>query len=175
MLASLISETTKKKGNSFVLVNGVPFGKKLAKLIPNAVFIHGEDDTVLRKKLYDLYADNDDMIVIATFNLASTGLNIKRIFNLFMIDPNKSFIQVIQSIGRGLRKAHDKEKVTVWDVSSDLKYSKAHATQRKKYYDEQSYPYNTIKTKYDLALVDELLLADEMINSVDKIDEVVVY
>ena len=176
VLAKLIEETTKVKGNSFVLVNGVPFGKKLSKLIPNSVFIHGEDDTKLRKQIYDLYATNDDMVVIATFNLASTGLNIKRIFNLFLIDANKSFIQVIQSIGRGLRKAEDKDTVRVWDISSDLKYSKSHGLQRKKYYDEQSYPYQTISTEYDLELVDDLLLIEDALSiDIDNINETVVY
>lgn len=176
MIAKLIETTTERRGNSFVLVNGVAYGKKLAKLIPNSVFIHGEDDTKIRKQLYDLYADNNDMIVIATYNLASTGLNIKRIFNLFMIDPNKSFIQVIQSIGRGLRKAEDKDSVRVWDISSDLKYSRTHANLRKTYYDEQEYPYHTVKTKYNMNLIEELLTLGDIIESaIDINDDVVVY
>lgn len=138
-IAWLIDKETTRTGNSFVLVNGVDYGKRLAKMIPNAIFVYGQDESDVRKQVYDLFNTQDDVVVIATFNLASTGLNIKRIFNLFMVDAGKSFIQIIQSIGRGLRKAHDKSSVTVWDISSDFKYSKSHCSTRKKYYKEQRY------------------------------------
>jgi len=147
-LGNLIHDATEQAGNSFVLVNGVDFGKRLAKQIPNAIFIDGTDDTKVRKEIYDLFKDRNDVVVIATYNLASTGLNIKRIFNLFMVDPNKSFIQTIQTIGRGLRKAEDKTFVNVFDISSDTKYSKRHAALRKKYYKEQNYNYKEDKIDY---------------------------
>jgi len=147
-LADFIDISTKKCGNSFVLVNGVDFGRRLSKLVPNSVFIHGGDENEIRKKIYNSFSTNNDVVVIATYNLASTGLNIKRIFNLFLIDPGKSFIQIIQSIGRGLRKAEDKESVNVWDISSDLKFSKRHLSERKKYYREQKYNYSENKIDY---------------------------
>lgn len=147
-LSELIMAETRKTGNSFVLVNGVDFGKRLAKSIPGAIFIHGVDDTDVRKKVYDLFSVRDDVVVIATYNLASTGLNIKRIYNMFLLDPGKSFIQIIQSIGRGLRKAVDKDSVTVWDISSDFKYSKKHSAQRKGYYKEQKYKFTEQKIDY---------------------------
>jgi len=124
------------KGNTLVLVNGVQFGKKLAKIIPNSVFLHGKDDTEVRKQIYKSFADNDNLIVFATVNIAGTGLNIKRIFNLVLIDIGKSFIRVIQAIGRGLRKAHDKDSVYIGDVCSDLKYSTKHLSKREQYYTE---------------------------------------
>ena len=169
-LSHLIQKATKATGNSFVLVNGVDFGKRLAKVIPNSIFVHGADDSAVRKQIYDLYKTNDDVVVIATFQLASTGLNIKRIFNLFLIDPGKSFIQIIQSIGRGLRKAEDKESVSVWDISSDLKYSKKHSAQRKKYYKEQNYPFKEEVIEYQY-------IVEDIINGkdVDSADEFVVY
>lgn len=169
-LAYVIYNETTSKGNSFVLVNGVDFGKRLTKLIPNAIFVYGADDTKVRKQIYDLFKDRDDVIVIATFNLASTGLNIKRIFNLFLIDSGKSFIQIIQSIGRGLRKAEDKDKVNVWDIASDTKYSKRHMAQRKKYYKEQSYNYAEDTVNYN-EIIDSLILGEPL----DNAHEIVVY
>jgi superfamily II DNA or RNA helicase len=137
-----------EKSNTFVLVNSLTVGKSLQKLIPNSIFVHGGDDSSLRKKIYDSFDNNDDVVVIATYHLASTGLNIKRIFNLVLVDPNKSFIQVIQSIGRGLRKAKDKNSVTVYDISTDLKYGSTHRKQRIKYYKEQNYKYSIKKIDY---------------------------
>lgn len=136
------------KGNTFILVKSVEYGKKLAKMISNAVFVYGKDKKAVRKKIYKLFDDNDNLVVISTFSLASTGLNIKRIFNLVFIDAGKSFTKIIQAIGRGLRRAHDKDSVTVYDIFSDLKYSKRHAAQRKAYYKEQKYEYTSRSIDY---------------------------
>lgn len=129
------------KGNVLCLVNGIAAGKKLVKLIPDAHFVYGKDDTQVRKDVYDLFKENDHVVAIATVNIASTGLDIPRIFNLIFIDMGKSFIRVIQSIGRGLRKADDKDFVHVTDICSDLKYSRKHVTERVAFYKEAQYPH----------------------------------
>lgn len=154
-IADLIATSVTESGNAFVLVNSVPFGKKLANEIEGAIFVHGADDSEVRKQIYATFDENDDVVVIATAQLASTGLNIKRIFNLFLIDPGKSFIQIIQSIGRGLRKAKDKDSVTVYDISSDLKYGDRHSKERKKYYKEQAYAYTDNKIEYQKIIDNE--------------------
>ena len=167
-LADFIANATAHIGNSFVLVNGVDFGKRLAKIIPNAIFVHGADDNAVRKQIYDLFTENNGVIVIATYQLASTGLNIKRIFNLFMVDPGKSFIQIIQSIGRGLRKAVDKDTVVVWDISSDLKYSNRHSSLRKKYYIEQHYRFKEEE-------IDYMSFFNDSTENIDNNEDIVVY
>jgi superfamily II DNA or RNA helicase len=65
-----------------------------------------------------------------------------------MIEPGKSFVRVIQSIGRGIRKAADKDYVQVVDITSNLKYSKRHLTKRKKFYADQEFPYKVTKIEY---------------------------
>ena len=139
----------KQQGNVFCLVDGINFGKKLTKLIPGAIFVHGKDKQKARKEIYDLFKNNDDLVVIASVQIASTGLNIKRIFNLMLIDLGKSFIRVIQTIGRGLRLDKDKKYVGVTDVCSDLKYGKRHVRERIKFYNEAKYPYKKTVVKYD--------------------------
>jgi superfamily II DNA or RNA helicase len=139
-LADKIVEDMNLYGNTLVLVNSIQFGRKLQKLIPNSVFLSGESDKDLRALNYGHYEDRDDVIVIATSGIASTGISIDRIFCLYLIDAGKSFIKAIQSIGRGLRRAEDKNKVWVKDVSSSLKYSKKHCKERMKWYDEAGYP-----------------------------------
>lgn len=128
------------KGNVFCLIDGIRFGKKLADMIDGAIFVYGKDKVKDREKVYELFKHNDNLVVIANVQVASTGLNIKRIFNLMFIDMGKSFIRIIQTIGRGLRKAPDKEYVHVTDICSDLKYSKRHVRDRIKFYNEAKYP-----------------------------------
>jgi len=148
MAQCIIDMNTSKKGNVFCLVNSVTFGKKLAKLIPDAMFIYGADKKEVRKEIYDLFKVNDNITVIATVGIASTGINIKRIFNLVLINSTKSYIRIIQSIGRGLRKAKDKDSITVTDICSDLKYARKHVAERVKYYKEAEYPYTKKKITY---------------------------
>jgi superfamily II DNA or RNA helicase len=136
------------KGNVFCLVDGVQNGRKLAGMIDGAIFVHGKDKMKARKEIYELFRDNDNLVVIATIHIASTGLNIKRIFHMMAIDVGKSFIRIIQTIGRGLRKAPDKDFVEFSDICSDLKYSRKHLTERKKFYREAQYPHKIKKIKY---------------------------
>ena len=144
-MEAVVHEITGLTANTLVLVDGVAFGKKLASMIPNAVFVHGKDKKKARKVIYDTFATHDDIKVIATVGIMSTGLNIKRIFNMCLVDIGKSFTRVIQSIGRGLRKAVDKSHVNVYDLCSDLKYSKQHLTERIHHYNEAQYPHTKIK------------------------------
>ena len=144
-LAQMIQAPEK---HSLVLVPNVDFGKKLAKRIPNAIFFHGKDSKRIRKEIYESFKGEEQVIAITTYKLASTGLNIKRIFNLFLIDAGKSYVEVIQSIGRGLRKGKDKDSVRVYDIHSDFKFSKRHATTRKKHYKEKKYAYKEQEIDY---------------------------
>jgi superfamily II DNA or RNA helicase len=139
-IADLIIARAEQYGNTLALVNSVKQGKELSKLIKNSVFLHGADDNDVRAEWYHTFDTRDDLIVIATFGIASVGISIDRIFNFMMIDAGKSFVRCIQSIGRGLRKASDKDRVHCVDVHSSLKWSKKHWKERLKYFKEAQYP-----------------------------------
>ena len=139
-IADLIISHCATYGNTMVLVNSNPFGKKLASLIKGAVFLYCESPSDLRKEHYDMFEEHDDLIVIASAGIAAAGISIDRIFALILIDPKKSFVKAIQSIGRGLRLGRDKDKVMVLDVHSKLRWAKKHWKSRLVYYKEAEYP-----------------------------------
>ena len=132
-------------GNTLVLINRIDTGKQLIERIPEAVFVSGGMKLDDRKEEYDEIKTADGKIIVATYGVAAVGINIPRIFNLVLIEPGKSFVRVIQSIGRGIRKAADKDHVEIWDITSACKYSKRHLTERKKYYKEAKYPFTITK------------------------------
>ena len=134
-----------KNGNTLVLVNRIDTGKKLLERLPDATFIRGDVKLDDRKEQYDEIKTSDGKIIIATYGVAAVGINIPRIFNLVLIEPGKSFIRVIQSIGRGIRKAEDKDFVQIWDMTSTCKYAKRHLTERKRFYREAKYPHSVTK------------------------------
>lgn len=150
------AKANKKKGNVMCFVDSIPFGRKLADQIPGAIFVNGQDvkSPAKRREIYDLFEHQDNLIVIATVNIAGTGLDVPRIFNIVTVDLGKSFIRVIQALGRGLRKAHDKDTVMISDICGDLKYSKKHLKQRMNYYDDAGYPYKKHKIDYNKQLND---------------------
>ena len=113
------------------------------------MFVSGSTKNMDRKEQYDEISTATNKVIIATYGVAAVGINIPRIFNLVLIEPGKSFVRVIQSIGRGIRKAEDKDSVQIWDITSSCKFAKRHLGQRKKFYKEANYPYNIEKINYE--------------------------
>ena len=136
-----------ENGNTLVLVDRIESGDFIIEQVPEAVFISGKVKSIKRKEQYREVATSDDKIIVATYGVAAVGINIPRIFNLVLVEPGKSFVRVIQSIGRGIRKADDKDFVQIWDITASSKYAKRHLTERKKFYKEAKYPFTIEKVK----------------------------
>jgi superfamily II DNA or RNA helicase len=141
--------TVKESGNTLILVDRISAGEMLQELIPGSTFVKGDVKLKDRKDAYDDINTGDNQVVIATYGVAAVGINIPRIFNLVLIEPGKSFVRVIQSIGRGVRKAKDKDFVQIWDLTSTCKFAKRHLTQRKKFYKEAQYPFTIEKVDWN--------------------------
>ena len=132
-------------GNTLVLIDRIETGKMLSERLPDIDFISGSVKTKDRKESYDEIKTSSNNIIVATYGVAAVGINIPRIFNLVLVEPGKSFVRVIQSIGRGVRKAEDKDFVQIWDITGGTKYAKRHLTERKKFYKDAKYPFNINK------------------------------
>jgi superfamily II DNA or RNA helicase len=147
-MADLVNKVN-ETGNTLVLVDRTECGRQLvARLGDRAVFVSGATKGTKRQEEYDAVADATDKIIVATYGVAAVGINIPRIFNLVLIEPGKSFVRVIQSIGRGIRKAEDKDHVEIWDVTSTCKFAKRHLTKRKAFYKEANYPFSQEKLEW---------------------------
>lgn len=146
-LAELV-DRIRDSGNTLILVDRVAAGQALAERISNAVFVSGATKAAARQDEYDDVATSDDKVIVATYGVAAVGINIPRIFNLVLVEPGKSFVRVIQSIGRGVRKAEDKDFVQIWDITSTCKFAKRHLTKRKQFYKEANYPFAVEKTEW---------------------------
>jgi len=147
-IASLIKQVN-ETGNTLVLVDRISAGQALAlRLGDKAVFVSGATKGTERQEHYDEIAESTGKIIVATYGVAAVGINIPRIFNLVLIEPGKSFVRVIQSIGRGIRKAEDKDHVQIWDITSTCKFAKRHMTKRKQFYKEANYPFSAEKLEW---------------------------
>jgi len=137
-------------GNTLVLVNRIDTGKMLEQQLEGSVFISGAVKTKDRKEEYDEIKTSNNKIIIATFGVAAVGINVPRIFNMVLLEPGKSFVRVIQSIGRGIRKADDKDHVEIYDITSTCKFAKRHLTERKKFYKDAKYEFTVKKLDWDM-------------------------
>ena len=117
------------KGNSLLLFQRVEaHGEKLFQLINSKVaknrkvfYIHGATETEEREAVREIVEKETDAIIVASYGVFSTGVNIRNLHNIIFASPSKSKVRVLQSIGRGLRLSESKSTMTLYDIADDLR------------------------------------------------------
>lgn len=146
------------KGNTLILFSRVEaHGKPLYELIHSSVkngrkvfFVHGGIDTVEREQVREITERENDAIIVASYGVFSTGINIRNLHNVVFASPSKSRIRNLQSIGRVLRKGKNKTKAMLYDISDDCthkarrNYTLNHLIERIKVYNEENFNYEII-------------------------------
>lgn len=147
------------KGNTLILYTLVEkHGDVLYELLKNKVgdrklcYVHGGVDAEDRDEVRSIMETSDDAITLASVGTFSTGVNIRRLHNIIFASPTKSVIRVLQSLGRGLRKADDKDIVNVYDISDMIhktktkqNYTYTHLIERLRIYTSQQFDYKIIE------------------------------
>lgn len=151
------------KGNSLVLytrvdTHGIPLYELInSKKNPDkkVFFISGGVDTKDREEIREIVEKEDNAIIVASYGVYSTGINIKNLHNVVFASPYKSRIKILQSIGRGLRKSSNKDKAMLYDISDDCthnskkNYTLNHLIERIKIYNEESFNYEIYTIKVE--------------------------
>ena len=110
-------------------------------------FVFGGTDTDTREDIRKIAEQERDAIIVASYGVFSTGINIRNLHNIIFASPSKSRIRNLQSIGRGLRLSENKEETVLYDITDDLcwgnrkNYAYQHFEERIKIYNEESFPY----------------------------------
>ncbi len=119
----------------------------------NYYFVYGGTETEEREKIRTLVEQSRDSIIVASFGVFSTGINIRNIHNIVLASPSKSKIRVLQSIGRGLRTSSTKDSVLVYDIADDMTFNEmpnftlTHFTERLNIYNEEQFDYDITKVR----------------------------
>lgn len=148
----------KLEGNNLLLFHRVEHGDRLFDLAHETGtgrpihLINGGTDGLEREEIRSLVDSSDDALLLASVGTTSTGISIRRINNVIMGSPWKSRIINLQTIGRGLRKASDKESVVVYDIADNLSlqpghynHTYKHLLERVKTYEEEGFEYRIHK------------------------------
>jgi len=111
-------------------------------------FVYGGTDTETRENIRAIVEKERDAIIVASYGVYSTGINIRNLHNIVFASPSKSRIRNLQSIGRGLRRSETKEAAILYDISDDLSYKGKknytlnHFMERVKIYTSEHFPYH---------------------------------
>ena len=142
------------QGNSLCLFQYVEkHGEILKDLIEKKAqnkkvfYVHGGVEADERENIRAITEKSDNAIIIASYGVFSTGVNIRNLHNIVFASPSKSRIRNLQSIGRGLRLKDNNSSATLYDISDDLTYNEkenytlAHFRERINIYNEESFDY----------------------------------
>ena len=89
--------------------------------------------------------EKESQIIVSGYQILSTGVNIRRLFNIVFASPLRSYTTITQSIGRGLRLHPDKKIFRVFDLVDDFNNKKCvfyrQYNERKRHsYNSEGYP-----------------------------------
>jgi type I site-specific restriction endonuclease len=86
--------------------------------------------------------EKQNKILISNYQLLSTGVNIKKLHNMILSSPLKSYTTVTQSIGRGMRLHESKDVFQVFDLVDDFGIIKPGGIFYKQYQHRKNTSYN---------------------------------
>lgn len=144
---------SKIKDNTLVLFSRIEHGQMIYETIKKLVgdkkaviYVDGATSKEDREWVRSEMERHNDHILVASSQVFSRGINIKRIHNVCLISGGKSKIRLLQSIGRGLRLHETKDRLNVLDFVDDLRLKKynfmyKHYTERLSYYKSEGFPY----------------------------------
>lgn len=145
VVAELAYKASSKLDKQAVLImvtsieHGELIGEQLDKLGAEYQFLQGKDDSATREKAIDDIVSGKLKIVIAT-KIFEAGIDIPNLKVLILCDALKSYISVIQKIGRVLRVMPDKRDVFIFDIVDRTQSSLfKHAQDRVRYYKDEGF------------------------------------
>jgi hypothetical protein len=97
----------------------------IRKKTDKVFFIHGGVSADERERIRQVVDKAEEKyIIISSYQTFQLGVNLPNLHNIIFASPSKGKIRVLQSLGRGLRKAKGKTIFQLFDIADDLALSK---------------------------------------------------
>lgn len=121
------------------------------------IYIDGDVSVDDREKARKIMEERNDVVMLATYALMSTGINIKNLHNIVFLSGYKSRTKVLQSLGRSLRLKDGKTHAKLFDLVDNVSFidrpkgikfinhSINHYKERLKYYQEEEWSIKTVQ------------------------------
>jgi superfamily II DNA or RNA helicase len=122
--------TVSLKGRNLILVDRIAQGEALEQMIPNSYWISGPTQLDERGEIFQKLKYDENATAIVMQQIVSAGINVF-VHNLINAAGGKAIHSIIQRMGRGLRKAGDKDILKYYDFIFDINdYLYKHSCQR---------------------------------------------
>jgi superfamily II DNA or RNA helicase len=124
------------------------------------IYIDGDISVEDREKARKILETRNDVVMLATYALMSTGINMKNLHSVIFASGYKSKTKTLQSIGRVLRLSPGKKHAKLFDIVDNLSFqdrvndikfinhSMNHYKERSEFYRVEEWDVKTVK--YDL-------------------------
>ena len=151
-IVDFISKTSK---NSLVLFQSVGegYGKRIYEDLreiqadKEVFYVDGDTDPERRDYYKTKMEEGTNKVLVASFGTLSTGVSVKNIHNIFLVESYKSEVLIKQSLGRGMRLYEGKEKVNIIDFVDDFSFEESanylmkHSLERIEIYKREKFEY----------------------------------
>lgn len=140
--------------NTLLLFHSIEYGQKILNKLQNEItdkefyYIDGGVKNKKREEIKKILEEKSDKVrvLVASYGTLSTGISIKNLHFLILVDSFKSETIIIQSIGRLLRLFDGKAKAVIFDLVDIFSMKKSntlykHFLERVKMYEKRKYPY----------------------------------
>jgi superfamily II DNA or RNA helicase len=130
----------KQVGRTLILVDRIAHGDALHSLIPGSLWVQGKDNAATRKGVIKtLQKHEGNVVAIATQQIFNTGINVF-VHNLINAAGGQADHLIVQRMGRGLRRADDKDELAYYDFYFSINdYLEEHSKKRIRILEEQGH------------------------------------
>lgn len=122
-----------KNKNMIVIFDRISIGKSIYNMLSSKLsgiaavhYIDGSVDVSVREGIRSVLENTGGNVLVAQSVTASVGLNIRNLNGIAFAFAGKSFIRVIQSIGRVIRLKDDGSTSTLFEIYFNTRYSDKH-------------------------------------------------
>lgn len=133
-----------EEGYVCILVKNIEHGELLEEMIPDSVFLRGENKLKDRTQVIKDFDEGKIKCLIAS-SILNEGISISNMRTLILAGAGKAYTQAVQKVGRVLRITSNKKKGRLFDfIDSGNKWLLRHSKQRLSIYKQQGYKDITI-------------------------------
>ncbi len=142
IIMEICQQEIEKKHSIIVYIIRLDHGERLLEMAQllgiQAVFVRGETSVAEKEKIRKALEAKEIMLVIASVTW-SEGINIRSLNTIFIAGGGKSEKDLIQKVGRGLRRTDEKFEATIYVMLDNGKYLSQHCVEQLKIFVEKGW------------------------------------
>ena len=144
-LIANIARQEVERGSVLIIVNRIEHGVMLQSLLPDSVFVNDSSSIEERQKILRQLGDGDKLCCIAT-QIFDEGVDVPALDTLVLAGGGKSHVQLLQRVGRGLRRKEGRNVVHIHDfLDGSNKYLVEHTQERVRVYKREGFQVKLVK------------------------------